>query len=358
MRHADVSARAVRDAGGGAVPGGAHRRTIRTTRIPAPRLARQDGSAVLAAAGRRAAARARRRADVDESGPWLDARRAPALVLGIGDAVAVLVGYYLVILWVSPVRLSSWLELRRADGRRDVRGPAGDPQPGAVGRPHDLRPRHRAVAAGASDRPARPRDDRARPRHQAVLPRRGDLHRVRRRARRARRLAIDLPHLAGQPAQGRQLPAPRDHRRHRPARRAAQQPVPHPSRGRASASSGSSARPARPARQVSPTCGWPTTPTLRRCSTRRTSKASCCAPATSARRCSSCWSCPSGHGRVTSTSIRVCRASTSAACRPCRSRTSHCSTSSRRSLSRLQVELKRGFDALVAAAMLDRPVTA
>ena len=33
------------------------------------------------------------------------------LVLGIGDAVAVLVGYYLVILWVSPVRLSSWLEL-------------------------------------------------------------------------------------------------------------------------------------------------------------------------------------------------------------------------------------------------------
>ncbi len=111
MRHADISARPRATRVDGAAPGGASRRAIRTTRIPAPRLARQDGSAVLELP-------ADMQSVVEPTAPTSTSRvrgwmrdEHLRLVLGIGDAVAVLVGYYLVILWVSPVRLSSWLEL-------------------------------------------------------------------------------------------------------------------------------------------------------------------------------------------------------------------------------------------------------
>ena len=152
------------------------------------------------AAGRRAVGRRTHGTDIDESGAWLDARRAPAPRArhrrrGRRPGR---------VLPRDPLGLPSASRLvaraRRSDGRRDVSGSAGDPQPGPVGGPHHRRAGDRAVAARACRRAARPRDDRARPRHQAVLPRRGDLHRVRRRAGRARRLALRLPHVAGEPS--------------------------------------------------------------------------------------------------------------------------------------------------------------
>ncbi len=113
-----------------------------------------------------------------------------------------------------------------ADGRRHGCRPAGDPQPGAVDRAHDLGALHRAVAPGASGHPPGPRHDRPRSGHPALLPRRGDLHRLRRCADRAHRVALDLSHVAGHAAQVRQLPAARDHRRHGPPCRPAHEPVP------------------------------------------------------------------------------------------------------------------------------------
>ena len=52
---------------------------------------------------------------------------------------------------------------------------------------------------------------------QALLPRRGDRLRLRHRLAGARRLALDVPHVARRPAHGRLLPAPRADHRHRPA---------------------------------------------------------------------------------------------------------------------------------------------
>ena len=95
----------------GADPGGAIRRTIRTTRIPAPRLVRQDGTSALELpANVQPLVQPAAPASTGRFRGWLRDEHL-RVVLGIGDAIAVLVGYYLVILWVSPVRLSSWLEL-------------------------------------------------------------------------------------------------------------------------------------------------------------------------------------------------------------------------------------------------------
>jgi hypothetical protein len=111
MRHADVSARPRATRVGGALPGGGSRRTIRTTRIPAPRLAREDGSSALQLpANVQRLVQPAAPTSTNRLRGWLRDEHL-RVVLGIGDAIAVLVGFYLVILWVSPVRLSSWLEL-------------------------------------------------------------------------------------------------------------------------------------------------------------------------------------------------------------------------------------------------------
>ena len=111
MRHADVSRAPAAARASGAAPGGANRRAIRTTRIPAPRLARQDGSTVLELpANVQPLVQPAAPTSTSRVRGWMRDEHL-RLVLGIGDAIAVLVGFYLVILWVSPVRLSSWLEL-------------------------------------------------------------------------------------------------------------------------------------------------------------------------------------------------------------------------------------------------------
>ena len=186
MRQADVSARPCATWAVGAVPGGAIRRTVRTTRIPAPRLARQDGSSVLQLPDNvQPLVQAATANSTSRFRGWLRDGHL-RVVLGIGDAIAVLVGYYLVILWVSPVRLSSWLELVvqmvavTSVGLLAIRS-----QGLWVDRMISVRAIELSRLA-ARNRPARSRDDRARPRHQAVLPRRGDLPRVRHRVRRAR----------------------------------------------------------------------------------------------------------------------------------------------------------------------------
>ncbi|MET0145118.1 MAG: sugar transferase [Ilumatobacteraceae bacterium] len=91
MRHAGG---VVREFGHGASPPGDRQRTIRTTLIPAPRLTRLDGEARAAPPAAVGAGRDRLQ-----------------LLLAVGDALAVLFGFYFVTSLVSPIGPSSWLEL-------------------------------------------------------------------------------------------------------------------------------------------------------------------------------------------------------------------------------------------------------
>ena len=242
-------------------------------------------------------------------------------------------------------RPGSWLELVVQMRRRHGHRPARHPQPGAVGRPDHRRAGHRAVPPDPGRRPDRPRHDRPRPGHQAVLPRRGDLHRLRHRAGRPRRVALGLPHVAGRPAQGRPLPAAGciivgTDRRAIALDRACSAPTPRP----ASAVVGlvGSAREARAAGLADLwLANYADAGDVLAAGRRRRRRAVLERHQPGAARRAD----PRRAARATATctSTRACRASTSAASRRCRSPTSRCCTSRRRRCRGCRSSCKRAL---------------
>ena len=276
MRQADASG-----ADAGTSPDGDTGRTIRTTLIPAPRLARRRAPTSPAA-------------DVGDAAAGAAAEPSPRSSstcrwsLGVGDGLAVLFGFYFVISLVADVRPGVVVELIfqmvavTGVGLFAIRSQGLWVSRFNAVRAIELSRITRAVVVMGLGT--------------IVLDRAAKLY-FHVEEIFVGCVAVWFVLVAWRSVYRTWLAAQRkaghfvrrvDHRRHRPPGDGADRACSRPTRRSGSASSGSSARHARPGRPDGPTCGWPTTPTPTRCSTGPTSTASCCARATSTRRCSRC----------------------------------------------------------------------